>query len=172
MLVCCFTFGALTGAASATYQTSGDQTYYVGEPFGTLYCAVYNWSIHTNTTGGNSIGMNFILDAKSKRDVFCSNPALEPAGYNFADLEIHAVRNGIDRTCSVQSGSNPATDWVGRASEFTSSPVLAYQSGTAICSNGSTFYMRVKTRIAMNYAWQHYPDAYSWANTPPVYAQP
>lgn len=164
--------GLGTGVCSATFQSSGDQYYYAAEPFGTLYCAAYNWSIHTNTTGGNSQGINFVLDAKSKRDVFCANPAPAPAGYNQSAFDIYATKNGRTYRCASSIGSNPSNDWVGRASYFTNVATLAYISGKAECFNGSYFSLRFQTSIALNLAYQYYPNSYSYASTPTVYAQP
>lgn len=172
ILVACATLGAGTSVSSAAFQSSGDQFYYAAEPFGTLYCAAYNWSIHTNTTGGNSQGINFVLDAKSKRDVFCGNPAPAPTGYNLASYDIYATKNGRSFYCLSSSGTNPSNDWVGRASDFTSVAALAYISGKAECFNGSYFSLRFQTRIALNLAFQYYPNSYSYASTPLVYAQP
>jgi hypothetical protein len=172
VVAACTTLGLGTGVSTAAFQSSGDQYYYAAEPFGTLYCAAYNWSIHTNTTGGNSQGINFVLDAKSKRDVFCGNPAPAPAGYNLASYDIYATKNGRTYYCSSSSGTNPSNDWVGRASDFTNVAVLAYISGKAECFNGSYFSLRFQTRIALNLAYQYYPNSYSYASTPAVYAQP
>ena len=172
VVVCCFTLGLGTGISSASFQTSGDQHYYAADPFGTLYCAVYNWSIHTNTSGGNSIGINFVLDAKSKRDVFCANPAPAPAGYNKASFDIYATRNGLTYYCASSSRSNTANDWIARASDFTNVAALAYIANQTACFNGSYFSLRFQTRIALNLAYQYYPNSYSYSSTPAVYAQP
>lgn len=45
VVAACTTLGLGTGVSTAAFQSSGDQYYYAAEPFGTLYCAAYNWSI-------------------------------------------------------------------------------------------------------------------------------
>lgn len=161
--------GLGTSVAAAAYESSGDQFYYADNPSGTIYCAAYNWAIHTNTGGGSTTGISYILDGKSKKDVFCANPATAPYGYNYAAFTLYSDKPGGSYFCGFHSNYNANGDWVARAGVVNDTTgALAFIHG-GNCGAPAGYHLFFRTEIALNFGLRPFP-ASGWANSSSVHA--
>ena len=132
--MCLFLLGASAGVAGAIFNQSGDYTYYADNPFGTYYRAQWNYLVWTNVDGPGDETMQTLVDAKSKRDGMCANPAPAPAGFNKVALQVESqVSSGAAFFCgNTPIFGNSGGSNVARINAYWSGPGMASAYGSRV----------------------------------------
>jgi hypothetical protein len=169
----------VAGSTQASASVYKEDWYYVGSPFGTIYCGKYYVRL-ANVADGGPFGIydrtHMTYLNQMRRDVFCEGYEWANAGYLQGWFKVYMreysrttnqyVPGTSFQNCTPYGGqwnvtnpppTNPSA-FINEAYEF---PAMVYLSGNGSCDptsfNRRKAYMQFTAKGAMNMAWQPQP---------------